>query len=508
MPKPSQGNTAPTTLPAPEVEEELAEELLETAFILPSDEELDTGDLIDAAEELLRQGAPHDFDVAIIGAGPGGLACALKLSQSDLKVCVIEAREVGGVALNRGAIPVQTWLESVNVLRQAKHAGALGVGISGEITADFTAMQNRVRARIEARRAAMLRQLEDADTPVLRGTARFVDQHTLEISPPDARTLTAVHVVIATGSRPTKAPVEGCDLEGVLNSDEILELQMVPSSLIILGGGAVGVSFAALFAQIGTRVCLIEESDALLPGEDGEIQDALRHNLEANGVEVICGAKLQRIENGDAELRARFECAGEIETRGATLVLMATEWRANLDDLNLEAAGVEIENGRVWVDENNETATSGVWAIGDCLRGDGWAHQAAWEGRKVADGIRGLTLESTPFMPACYRGFFDVATLGLTLKTALELGLDAREGRAELHPPTPGEAGLIKIVIEADGKILGAHIIGPGASELIGEIVLALRAGTDAQTLAALPHAQGTNAETLADAARDALYFR
>ena len=503
---------APPTLPNPAIEEDLAEELLETAFIPPSDEQLDTDDLIDAAEELLRQGAPHDFDVAIIGAGPGGLACAMQLAQSDLKVVIIESREVGGVCLNRGCIPTKTLLESVGALRLVRRAQAFGVGISGEITVDFNAMQNRKREVIEGLRRASIGQLQDAGAQILRGVARFVDEHTLQISGPDARELTAVHVVVASGGSPLKLPVEGADLPGVLTSDEALELRSVPSSLIVIGGGAVGVEFASIFAEVGARVCLIEQDSQVLPGEDADIQREMRASLEKSGIEIVSGAKLSSITEGGDGLIAHFAQGGQTATRTAALVLMAAGRRANLDALNLEAAHIELENGHIKVDENHETSTAGVWAIGDCIRRVGWAHQAALEGWRVADCIRGVECDADPrFIPSCYYTFPEVATVGLTLEAAQDLGIEARVGqfafRANGRANTSGDAGgFVKIVVEQGGdKILGAQIIGPRATELINEIALAMRQGNGATTLADSLHAHPTFAEVLPGAARAAL---
>ena len=516
MPHHAEETVAPTTLPAPttepEIVPEVAEELLETAFRLPSDEALDTDDLIDAAEELLRQGAPHDFDVAIIGAGPGGLACAAQLAQSNLKVCVIEAREIGGVCLNRGCIATKTLLESVGALRVVRRAASFGVGIAGEISVDFGAMQTRKRAVIAQLRAAALQSLQETGATIVRGTARFVDEHTLEIDGPQARTLTAVHVVVASGGVPLKLPVEGADLPGVLTSDEILELKMVPATLIVVGGGAVGVEFASIFAAVGARVTILEKAARILPGEDRDIQDEMQRSLEQSAIEVVCDADLKSIESGGAGLRAHFARAGQTETREATLILMATGRRANLDELNLAAAGVKMEDRHVRVDASYETSTAGVWAIGDCIRRVGWAHQAALEGRRVADCILGVECEAQAlFVPSCYYTFPEVATVGLTLEAAQDLGIEARVGRfpfrANGRAATAGdEGGFVKIVVENQSdKILGAQIIGPRATELINEIALAMRQNHGAQSLADALHAHPTFAEVLPGAARAAL---
>ena len=459
------------------------------------------------------QGAPHDFDVAIIGAGPGGLACASQLAQSDLKVVLIEDREIGGVCLNRGCIPTKTLLESVGALRLVRRAATFGIGISGEISVDFSAMQSRKREIVASLRTQALEQLKES---VVHNFAR-------------ARALCGrAH---ARNRRPRCAPVDGGSRR---DRDRRFAVQTADQRRQSRRRFDVRRNFATrkraqianrdrrrrgrrrsrldFPAEVGARVCILEREAQVLPGEDEDIQRAMRASLEGSGIEIVAGADLQRIGNGGDGLVAHFERDGQNQTRTTTLILMAAGRKANLSDLNLEAADVRHENGHIDADENNETSTAGVWAIGDCIRRVGWAHQAALEGRRVADNIRGLENDAAlQFIPSCYYTFPEVATVGLNLQAAHDLGIEARAGqfpfRANGRAATAGdENGFVKIVVEfGTDKILGAQIIGPRATELINEIVLAMRQHQSARTLADALHAHPTFAEVLPGAARAAL---
>jgi dihydrolipoamide dehydrogenase len=497
----------PLTAPLETEVEELAE-----LGELESETELDPESIVEAAEALLREGAPHDYDVVIIGAGPGGLACASRVAEGGLNVALIEEREVGGVCLNRGCIPTKTLLESVGALRLLKRAQAFGITLGGAPLVDFSAMQTRTHDVVAELRSATLNRLEEAGVSVLRGKARFVAPHTIEVSGAEARQITAVHVVIATGGVPARLPVPGADLPGVLTSDEILKLNIAPRSLVVVGGGAVGVEFAQIFVELGTSVTLLEKTPALLPGEDAEIQSAIQESITNAGVQVLCGANIRGIEHGNSELMVNWEQNGEQHTSSGEFVLLAAGRKANLEGLNLEEVGIEVEDGKIEVDDDLGTSQGGVWAIGDCIRRVGWAHQAAREGTRVSAQILGVSEGLDPrYVPSCYYTFPEVASVGLTQQAAQELGIDATAGRCNFRhngrAATSGDnEGFVKVVIErGSGQLLGAQIIGPRATELINEIAVALREGATADDLADALHAHPTFAEVLPGAARAAL---
>ncbi|MBW3635546.1 MAG: dihydrolipoyl dehydrogenase [Armatimonadetes bacterium] len=484
--------------------------------LAPEAAEIDPEEIVEEAEQLLREGAPHDFDVLVIGAGPGGLAAALGAAGGGLHVAVVEAGEVGGVCLNRGCIPTKTLLESVGVLRLMRRAKGFGIDLSGEISPDFGAMQARKAEVVAHLRAHTRETLEEAGVEILQGHARFVEEDTLEIeNEGQVRRVTAVSVVIAVGGIPSRLPIPGADLALVVTSDEILEQNFVPTSLVVAGAGAVGIEFASIFAELGSKVTIIEKMDAIMAGEDEDIQAAMGDSLREMGIEVHTGASMERIEAGNGVLSVVFEKNGIEQTLQTHQLLMATGRSANLEGLGLAEAGIEVEGGKIKVDERRQTGVSGVYAIGDCIRRVGWAHQAALEGREAADGILGLDSDiDARFVPACYYTFPEVASVGLSIQAARELGIPARAGkfpfRANERAAALGDnGGFVKLVIEEESeRLLGCQIIGPHATELINEVSLALRSGATAGAFADALHAHPTFAEVLPGAARAALEGR
>ncbi len=486
------------TPPAPQIE---------TETLLEDDE------IIDAAEELLRENAPHDFEVLIIGSGPGGSTCALRAAQLGLKVGLIENRQVGGVCLNSGCIPTKTLLESVEVLRLLRRARDYGIETSGSFSPDFPLMTARRDEVVRTLRENLERQLQEYGVQVLAGSARFVSEHKIALSSPDgsSRELSAVHIVIASGSVPIRPPLEGADLPGVITSDELLRQTQLPSSMVTVGGGAVGVEFAYLMHELGARSTIIEADAQILRGEDGEVAQEMTRLLKSYGISVRTSAKLRKIERDGEMLRLQVESAQGAQWLECEQVLLATGRRANTQELDLDAAGIEHDKGKILIDEENATNVGGVYAIGDCVRGVGWAHQAAGEGARVAEIIAdqnpNVHLE---FLPSCYYTHPEIASVGLTLEMAQERGVEARSSRFDFRfngrAAAAGEhEGWVKLVYEIGSeKLLGCQIIGPRATELINEAVMALNHHYSLAQLVNAVRAHPTFAEALPEAASQA----
>ena len=470
---------------------------------------IDPGDIVEAAEEMLRENAPHDFEVLVIGAGPGGTVAAIRAAQLGAKVGLIEERELGGVCLNRGCIPTKTLLESIDVMRLLRRAKEYGIIAGADATPDF-AMMNRRKTEVVARlRENAARLLAEHNVEVISGAAKFVGEHVVEVSGTGGtRRVTAVHVVIATGSLPAKLPIEGADLPGVITSDELLQQNFVPQSFVVIGAGAVGVEFAYLMHEMGSKVLLLEAAPKVLPSEDDDIAHEMERLLREYGMDIRTGAKLQRIEHNGEELSVIYEDESGLQSTLAAQVLFATGRRANTDALDLKAAGVAHEKGKILVDEQCATNIGGVYAIGDCVRNVGWAHQAAGEGTMVAEEVTGhpITVDLR-HLPSCYYTHPEIASVGLTQKAAHEAGIDGRVGRLDFRSNGRAAAageheGFVKIVVEAESeKLLGCQIIGPRATELINEAVLALKTNQTIQEMVGAIHAHPTFAEALPEAA-------
>ncbi len=479
--------------------------------------EIDAGELIEAAEELLRENAPHDFDVLVIGGGPGGSVCAIRAALLGLRVGLVEERELGGVCLNRGCIPTKTLLESVEVLRLLRRAREYGITTSGGFAPDLHAMHARKDEVIARLRENVRRQLEKSGAQVLEGRASFVGEHVVEVKAPEGpvRRITAVHVVIATGSLPLRPPLPGIDLPGVLTSDEIFHEKEVPQVLVTIGGGAVGVEFAYLFHELGSRSILVEGDRQILPSEDDNIGREMDRLLRGYGLDVRAGRKLKSIESSaqGTRLRVTLESDNGEEVVEADRVLLALGRRANVEHLELAAAGVaRDEKGAVQVDAERQTSVAGVYGIGDCIRSVGWAHQAAGEGTMVAEMLAGRVPSiDLKHLPSCYYTHPEIASVGLTLQQARGEGKAARVGRFDFRSngraASAGEhEGFVQLVVE-DGseKLLGCQIIGPRATELINEVVVALKNGSTVEQFVGAVHAHPTFAEALPEAALQAL---
>lgn len=488
--------TETLTAPAPQLEEAAPE--------------IDPGDIVEAAEELLRENAPHDFEVLIIGAGPGGTVAAIRAAQLGAKVGLIEERELGGVCLNRGCIPTKTLLESIDVMRLLRRAKEYGIDVEGGAKPNFAQMnlrKNEVVARLRANAAHLL---AEHDVEVLQGKAKFIGEHVVEITDASGATrpITAVHVVIATGSLPSKLPIDGADLPGVITSDELLQQDFVPKTFVVIGAGAVGVEFAYLMHELGSRVLLLEAASKILPAEDDDVAHEMQRLLREYGMQVLTDAKLQRIEHDGEQLRVVYEQEGRAQSTLAEQVLFATGRRANTDGLELDEAGVEHEKGRVIVDEQCATNVGGVYAIGDCVHNVGWAHQAAGEGTLVAEIVTGHPVSvDLRHLPSCYYTHPEIASVGLTEDAAHEKGLEVRVGRFNFRSNGRAAAageheGFVKIVVDAESeRLLGCQIIGPHATELINEAVLALKTNQTIEQMVGAIHAHPTFAEALPEAA-------
>lgn len=489
---------------APETVPEVAESVALEAAAPPDLPAIDGESAIEAAEQLLREAAPHDFEIAIIGGGPGGYTAALHAAQLGASVALIEQEHIGGVCLNRGCIPAKSLLESIGVLRTLRRARSYGIQ-TGEISPDFGAMHDRKNGIVADLRENVVRLLKENGVEIIRGHARFIEEHSLEIeNPGQTRRVTAVNVIIATGGRPAPLRIEGADLPHVLTSDDVVEQRFVPKSLAVAGAGAVGIEFASLFAELGASVTILERTNSVLPGEDEDIQKVMAKALERDGVKVILSSEISRIEQSGSKLRIFY---GE-NSLECDQLLMAAGRQPNVENLGLEVAGVELESGHIKADENGQTSVHGVYAIGDCIRRVGWAHQAAIEGRLAVEHILGKAPSGdTRFVPSCYYTHPEVASVGLTLKMAQKKGLEARTGtfyfRANGRAAVAGQhEGFVKIVVEnGSEKLLGCQIIGPRATDLINEAALSLRNGQTLEELVGTIHAHPTFSEALPEAA-------
>ncbi len=456
-----------------------------------------------------------DYDAVVIGSGPGGFDAAVEAAGAGLRVCVVEKGALGGVCVNWGCIPTKALLRSAGMFRIAHESEPFGLAIRNS-SIDAAQAVKRSRKVVATVSKGVEYSLKKNRVDLKRGTASFIDPHTLlvsrEGSPPE--TVSAEHIVIATGGTARELPGLEFDGRTVISSREALAIKDVPGRMLIIGGGAIGVEMAWYFSAAGSVVTLVELMPHILPLEDTEIGEGLKRSLVKGGIEIHNGAAVRSIEkNGDGILAAVELHDGTMQTVEADCVLVAAGVRPFTDGLALKNAGVETEKGFITTDGSCRTTRENIYAIGDVAGGMMLAHKASAEARVAVNAMTGRSFEplDETRVPRCVYVEPSVASVGYTERQAVEKGLAVRVGRASFA--TSGKAsaygnreGFVKLVFdEASGELLGGHVLGHDAVELIGELSLARNLGATARQIAGTIHAHPTLSESIQEAARNAL---
>ncbi len=452
-----------------------------------------------------------DYDFAIIGGGSAGYAAARTASAEGLRTVVIEGgREVGGLCILRGCMPTKTMIESANRFLTLRRAGEFGLH-AGAISANPAAILARKRRIIGEFADYRRQQLEDRRFDFVRARATFADAHTLRLDWPGEppRTLSAARILVATGSTVQTPPVPGLATCGALTSDDVLERETIPASLIVLGAGPVALEFAHYFAALGTTVTIIQRGPQLLTGTDPDIAAALESALRERGLAIHTGTQILALERTAAGVRVTFTQNGATLTVEAADVLNALGRRPDLDGLALAAAGVEAPRGRIQTNAHQQTSQPHIFAAGDCCGPYEVVHIAIQQGEIAArNAARQQRADPPPLESIDYRlNLFavftepQVASVGLTEAGARAAG---RAFRTATYPFNDhgksiamGEThGLVKLLADpATGEILGGSVVGPHASDLIHEIVVAMAFRATAAQLATIPHYHPTLSE-------------
>ena len=458
------------------------------------------------------------FDVLFLGSGPGGYVGAIRAAQLGLSVGVVEKDKAGGVCVNIGCIPTKALLHSAEVANTLRHAKDLGI-TTGEVSTDYGVAMKRSRRVSDQNSKGVEFLFKKHKIELIRGTGTLLPGKKIAVKAPDgtASELTATRaVVVATGSRPKDLPQIGLKIDRttMISSDEALLLEAAPKTLAIVGAGAVGCEFADIFNAFGTQVTLLEVLPRVLPGEDGEMSDAVAKAFRKRGIAVHAGAQIQSAVVGKAGATIKFTVGGKAETLGVERVLVATGRAANTEGIGLEAAGVKLtDRGFIQVDGAMRTSAAGIYAIGDVAGPPLLAHKGSREGMVAAEAIAGkdprpIDYTGVPGATYCHP---EVASVGLTEERCKEQQLEYDVGRfpfsASGRARTAGETdGLVKIIRgKKYGEILGAHIAGAHATELIHELVVARANEYTVEEIDLAIHAHPTLSEAVAEAALDAM---
>lgn len=457
------------------------------------------------------------YDVVVIGAGPGGYVAAIRASQLGLKIAIVERQYMGGVCLNIGCIPTKAMLHSAELLEEVREGKRFGV-VAKDISLDWDAVQKNKDQIVKQQTQGIGFLMRKNKIDVHNGSAHIIGRGQVRVTDADGKqsTVTAKNIIVATGARPRELPQIGASFDGtqVLSSKEALSLTSVPKSMIVVGAGAIGCEFASMYRSFGSEITLVEALPRIVPVEDEEISAELAKGLSRRGIKVMAGSKLTQVERGDGQVVARLTDAdGKEQTLTAEKMLFGIGIVANTSGFGLEELGVTLERGFIKVDQQMKTNVDGIYAIGDCAITSPWlAHKASAEGVLVAEVIAGHHTQLINYgqVPGCTYCSPEIASVGLTEAKAREQGYDVKVGK---FPFTAnGKAGIIgqrngfiKIVAEKKyDEVLGIHIIGPRATELIAEGGLALSHEATAESMMRTVHAHPTLYEALVEAAHAA----
>ena len=455
---------------------------------------------------------PIETDTIVIGAGPGGYVAAIRAAQTGQKVTVIEREYVGGVCLNVGCIPSKALIAVGHRFEQAKHSDDMGV-IVPEVKMDFKKAQAFKDSVVKKLTGGVSGLLKGNNIEVVKGEAYFHDANSLRvITENSAQTYTFKNAIIATGSRPVEIPTFKFS-KRVLNSTGALSLQEVPEKLVVIGGGYIGTELGSAYANLGSQVTILEGGKDILAGFEKQMTTIVKKGLKKKGVTIETEALAQGVEETETGVTVKYEVKGEAKTLDADYVLVTVGRRPNTNDMGLEEIGIEFgERGLLKVDKQGRTNIPNIYAIGDIVPGPQLAHKASYEGKVAAEAIAGQkSVVDYLAIPAVCFTDPEMATVGLTEAQAKEEGFEvsagkfpfAANGRALALNETEG---FVKLVArKEDGLLLGAQIIGVGASDMIAELGLAIEAGMTLEDVAMTIHAHPTLGEITMETAEVAL---
>jgi len=452
-----------------------------------------------------------NYDLIVIGSGPGGYVAAIRASQLGLKVAVIERSELGGICLNWGCIPTKSLLKSANVFEYLKHAADYGITIEGEASADFEAMVKRSRGVAEGMSKGIQFLFKKNKIEVIQGTGKLLVNKQVEVlnEAGEKSVYTADHIMLATGARSRQLPNLPQDGEKVIGYRKALTLDKKPESMIVVGSGAIGSEFAYFYNAIGTKVTLVEYLPTIVPVEDEDVSKQLGRSFKKSGIKVMTGAEVTKVDTSGEKVKAWIKTKKGEEEYEADIVLSAVGITPNLENLDLEEVGVQVENGRVKVDEFYQTTVPGVYAIGDIVPGQALAHVASAEGIICVEKIAGHNPEALDYgnIPGCTYASPEVASVGMTEKAAKEAGYELKIGKFPFSASGKASAaghkeGFVKLIFDAKyGELLGAHLIGANVTEMIAELVTARRLETTGHELIKAVHPHPTMSEAIMEAA-------
>lgn len=498
---------APNPTSGPTVAEASVETLIKSISEIPVPEE----------QPQPMPNEQFDTDLVVIGAGPGGYVAAIRAAQLGAKVTVVEKEFLGGTCLNWGCIPSKALLASVERLHAVKEANKLGIKVEGNVSPDVDAIRARKDKIVTTQRSGIGMLFKKNGITHVEGFASFKDANTLEVKKDDKVTsVRAKNFILAMGSSVIKLPIpglEGTPDEGVWTSDDAVQLPRVPAKMVILGGGAVGVEFATVYAGLGSQVTVVEMMPTLLPMMDGDLGAELAKQLKRAGIDIRTGATIDKCEKSGKGWKVHVKKGAETEVLEVDVVLLGVGRKANTDGMNLEQIGVQMHRRGVQVaDDSLRTHVPNIWAIGDVTGRIQLAHVASHEGTIVASNIVNGQSRQVDYkaVPNCVYTSPEVSSVGLTEGEAKEKGYDVKVGKFAFRPlgkamATGEQEGFVKVIADQKyGEVLGVHMIGAHVTDMIHEAVVALKLEATLDYMVDTIHAHPTMSEAVLEAFEDA----
>jgi dihydrolipoamide dehydrogenase len=452
-----------------------------------------------------------DFDILIIGSGPGGYVAAIRASQLGLKTAVIEKAELGGICLNWGCIPTKSLLKSAQVYDYMKHADEYGVNIEGEAKPDFTKMVARSREVAGNMSKGIQFLFKKNKIEVINGFGKLKTKNTVEVidNEGNKKDVTASHIILATGARSRELPNLPQDGKKIIGYRKALTLAKQPESMIVVGSGAIGSEFAWFYSTIGTKVTLVEYMPNIVPNEDEDVSKQLGRSFKKAKMKVMTGASVERVDTSSNKCKVIIKTKKGEEEHEADVVLSAVGITPNIEEIGVEELGIELENGKIKVDEYYKTNIEGIYAIGDIVHGQALAHVASAEGIVCVEKIAGENTEPVDYtnIPGCTYTTPEIGSVGMTEKAAVEAGYEVKVGKFPFTASGKAAAagmkeGFVKLVFDKkNDNLLGAHLVGGNVTEMISELVVAKKLDVKGVDLIKSIHPHPTMSEAIMEAA-------
>lgn len=450
-----------------------------------------------------------NFDVIVLGSGPGGYVTAIRASQLGFKTAVIEKEKLGGVCLNWGCIPTKALLKSAQVFQYLQHAEDYGLKAEG-VDKDFDAVIKRSRGVADSMSKGVQFLMKKNKIEVIEGYGTLKPKKKISVKDKDGNVTeySAEHIVIATGARSRELPSLPQDGKKIIGYREAMSLEKQPKSMIVVGSGAIGIEFAYFYNSIGTQVTVVEYLPNIVPVEDEEVSKQLERSFKKAGVKIKTSAEVTSVDTSGEGVKATVKTAKGEEILEAEVVLSAVGIKSNIENIGLEDVGISTDRDKILVNDYYQTNIPGYYAIGDVTPGQALAHVASAEGILCVEKIAGMHVEPLDYgnIPGCTYCMPEVASVGLTEKQAKEKGLDIKVGKFPFSASGKAKAsgnadGFVKVIFDAKyGEWLGCHMIGNGVTDMIAEAVVARKLETTGHEILKAVHPHPTMSEAVMEA--------